>query len=611
MWFFYSITTARKLSYNGRDLSSIPLDISNDTTDLTFTRNSITNISNGAFVSLTELSKLTITYGKLEYVEDGSFNGLDKLETLNLDGNLLDEMPMLNFNNSNLVTLSVAGNRITSISKLSTRLSRCDSLRVLEISDNRLTGELDLPPLPNLEGLKASKNQITSLKQNILYGFPKLFTLDLEFNQITALDFDIPRFIKNMKLTENVIIKISAGVFQNLGTSKDLDLSRNQIKKIEDGAFEGMNRLNTLNLEINQLSYIPNMVDIADTLSTLNLARNSYNMSALWDLIQFDALKKLLLSSCGLNGSLRLPPLPNLKELNMAGNHLTGIETGDLLKFTKLHILNLGSNDLKIFDVPTGFPVSLRKLVLGGNEFENIPADAFGSLTSPSQLSDLDLNRNNIRYIDEGAFNGLSLSKLNIYGNRLTTVPNLTSSSNSLTELNIGSNPLYSLDKTRLLGLNHLKVLAAKQARLNGTLDLPILPALRRLELEDNALSDISTNAFHGFHALREVNLRKNHFVSLPNFATSPAKDAQVAIPVEVLFNFKNNKLTTLKEDWFLYMKNSSTFDVTSNKITCDSGLCWMGNCGRRRTFPYELVMPNCRGVAWDKVDILELCPGK
>ena len=523
---------------------------------------------------------------------------------------------MLNFTKSDLTVVSVAFNKITSSSILSSRLSGCDALEKLILNDNALTGVLDLPLLPELIDLKASKNRLTSLKQGLLGGLPKLAILDLENNGISVLDFDIPGTVGTLTLKDNVIEKISAGLFENLNTWPALDLSKNRIKEIEEGAFEGMNSLTRLNLADNQLSNIPHMADITDTLLELNLDKNSFNISALWNLVQFHYLEVLSLSSCGLNGSLRLPPLPNLTELILSGNYLTDIDTGDLLKFTNLQVLNLNVNDLKTLHVPTEFPMSLHKLFLGENEFENISADAFASHASPSELSELQLSRNNIRDVDEGAFNGLSLKILYIVRNSLTTIPNLTPCRNTLKELFISYNPLKVINKTRLSGFNRLKTLVATQTQLSGTLDLPTLPALKTLGLNKNAFSDISTDLFHGFHALESVYLQYNNFKSLPNVARPPIENDRVAIPGKVSFNFKNNKLGTLKEDWFLYMSESSQFDVSFNDIVCDSGLCWMSDCGRRRRFPYELLMPNCRGdawrgVPWKNVDIQQLCPGK
>ena len=340
-----------------------------------------------------------------------------------------------------------------------------------------------------------------------------------------------------------------------------------------------------------------------------------FNISDLRNLDQFQSLIKINLAHCGLNGSLTLPLLPNLTEIYLQYNHIGNIVPGDLLKYVNLEILYLHAIELKTFHVPTDFPVNLDKLWLSSNDFEIIPANAFASLASPSQLSVLYLNRNNIRYIDEGAFSGLTLKELYIGYNKLTAVPNLTPCRNSLTYLGIRDNPLHVINKTRLTGFNWLNTLQATKTQLSGTLDLPPLPALQTLLLNENALSDISSALFRGFHALESVDLSNNKFEDLPAFATPPA-DFGVATPRDTTFIFTHNKLTTVKEDWFMYVSELSKFDVTHNDIICDVGLCWMSNCGRRRTFPYKLLMPQCRGapweeVPWEEVDIQQLCPRK
>ena len=217
-------------------------------------------------------------------------------------------MPTLNFTKSKLRVLSVTENKIKTVSILSAQLSDCDSMEELAIHKNALVGELDLPPLPSLIKLLARENKLMSLKKSLLNGFPNLATLDLEKNAIGVLDFDIPGTIGSLKLKENVIRKISVGSFANLNTSSSLDLSKNKIKVIEDGAFEGMESLTKLNLEDNELSYIPDMTDITDTLETLDLDKNWFNISDLQNLDQFQSLIKINLAHCGLNGSSNTAP---------------------------------------------------------------------------------------------------------------------------------------------------------------------------------------------------------------------------------------------------------------------------------------------------------------
>ena len=553
----------------------------------------------------------------MEVVQNGAFNGLVRLQTLSLYKNKLTAVPSLNPVKSTLRSFSVTNNRISSLSALKAGVSGCNSLKGLSFSGNFFAGELDLPALPNLEHLKASSNQLTSLKQGLLEGFPKLSELDLEINQIAALNYDFPETVTTLKLKENSIETIGAGTFRNMNSSEALDLSQNQIKRIEDGAFEGMDSLASLSVAENQLSYVPNMMEITDTLESLDLSKNRFNISALEDLVQFVHLDTLDVAYCGLNGSLTLPPLSNLTDLDLGYNRLTNIETGDLLKFTKLHTLMLNNNYLKTLFVPTDFPVTLNELSLNSNDYEDIPADAFGSLANPSRITKLHLSHNNIRFIDEGAFNGLSsLTELYIAHNSVTTIPNLSPCINSLKILHVGYNPLHVIDKTRLVGFNRLEKLVATQTLLNGTVDLPTLPALKELLLDKNSFSDISTNLFRGFNQLTKVILSDNKFDALPIFERPPGENTRVAIPRSVTFVFKNNRLTTVKENWLFYVSQWSKFDLTYNDIVCDWRLCWMSDCGHRVNLPYELVMPACRGgawngVAWKNVNILQLCPRK
>ena len=152
------------------------------------------------------------------------------------------------------------------------------------------------------------------------------------------------------------------------------------------------------------------MAAIADTLETLDLDTNWFNISKLQDLGRLQSLIKNKFSSFWLKWVSNTTPFAkfngNLFTVQSPWKHNSN-------RSAKLcHPRDTVSSGQ--FNVQTDFPVKLDKLWLSCNDFEIIPVSAFGSLASPSHLSVFYLNRNNIQYIDEGAFNGLPLKELYI-----------------------------------------------------------------------------------------------------------------------------------------------------------------------------------------------------
>ena len=108
--------------------------------------------------------------------------------------------------------------------------------------------------------------------------------------------------------------------------------------------------------------------------------------------------------------------------LNLTGQGIVGLKSGDFANLTNLRILFLSNNDLQTLpDGVFGGLVSLQTLNLDNNDFQTLPDGVFGGLAS---LDSLLLNDNGLQTLPDGVFGGLaSLRALFLNDNDLQTLP--------------------------------------------------------------------------------------------------------------------------------------------------------------------------------------------
>ena len=108
--------------------------------------------------------------------------------------------------------------------------------------------------------------------------------------------------------------------------------------------------------------------------------------------------------------------------LNLTGQGIVGLKSGDFANLTNLRILFLSNNDLQTLpDGVFGGLVSLQTLNLDNNDFQTLPDGVFGGLAS---LDSLLLNDNGLQTLPDGVFGGLaSLRALFLNDNDFQTLP--------------------------------------------------------------------------------------------------------------------------------------------------------------------------------------------
>ncbi|KAL8668601.1 MAG: hypothetical protein Q9168_006778 [Polycauliona sp. 1 TL-2023] len=203
------ITSAKsdgKLDISGMRLKVFPQEVLN-----------MDNIADGpAWYESVDLIRLNAADNELEELGwDESGEDADKpsptdilaaLQILDLHGNHLHTLPSMLPNLEYLTVLNLSRNRLKDpIRDILNNISRIESLRVLDISDNQFSGSF--PPISgcsNLEDLNIHSNAFTSLPEE-LSSCTKLRTLNASTNKLSRLPpLDLPN-LTTLNLSSNQI----------------------------------------------------------------------------------------------------------------------------------------------------------------------------------------------------------------------------------------------------------------------------------------------------------------------------------------------------------------------------------------------------------------------
>lgn len=214
-----------------------------------------------------------------------------------------------------------------------------------------------------------------------------------------------------------------------------------------------------------------------------------------------------------------LPGPTELLELDMKNNHIQ-VLTSPMILFPNLEIFDLSYNEIEVIGENIFASLSkLKRLLLRGNQLQQLPLDVFRGLLS---MQVLDLSSNKLETIDEEVFSDLvHLEKLVLANNRLgrlerNTFRNLT----NLQHLALGDNFLQQFPSLEgliklnsiYMDMNQIKVIPSNV--LESALNVEVL------SLNGNFISRIEVDAFversgECIH-LERLHLRNNLLVHVP-----------------------------------------------------------------------------------------------
>uniref|UniRef100_UPI0037E80983 toll-like receptor 22 n=1 Tax=Semicossyphus pulcher TaxID=241346 RepID=UPI0037E80983 len=232
-----TIPTVRKLQLRKNKLHFVHSNLFHlctNVTELDLADNSIQNIQDEAFTSLTGLRILSLNRNRLPLVPAATRN-LPTLAELDLSKNNISTLGCLDF--ANLTKLRELSLYLNSIPVLKECVFKVlVGLRVLKLQTScisKLNGAFR-KYLPNLKQLHLNGNKLTAIKHGEFKGLKSLQNLSLHENQIHTLEKECFIGLTNLtdlQLQSNDILKeeINKGCFNDLINLKRLDLRDNHI----------------------------------------------------------------------------------------------------------------------------------------------------------------------------------------------------------------------------------------------------------------------------------------------------------------------------------------------------------------------------------------------
>ncbi|GIY54371.1 leucine-rich repeats and immunoglobulin-like domains protein 3 [Caerostris darwini] len=241
-----------------------------------------------------------------------------------------------------------------------------------------------------------------------------------------------------------------------------------------------------------------------------------------------------------------------------------------------------------------GLERTLSSLNLELNELREVPSLPLKRL---SNLKELDLSRNRITDIPDGAFNGLTLTTLKLADNILRiSDAAFRSLESTLHNLNLKSTGQVKLP-TAVKQLQELSFLDLSQNKFSELLpdDFGNLRQLTALTLERNMVSSVDPRAFNGLNGtLSSLSLLNNKIEEFPTQAVKGLQqlrvldmgfnrmktipeDAFTGNPLLTLLALDGNPLNTLSESSFYHLNSTLRgLSVGGSTLVCDCKLRWI-----------------------------------
>ena len=412
--------------------------------ELNLVNNRISQIKQRAFDTLPlQLARMNLSTNQIEQLEEDSFKGLFELRALSLRTNVISQLSQHCFRGLEM------------LSKLDLSRNRLDQLLTEAFSS-----------LINLTTLDLSHNRIDHLQSEALSSLVNLTKLDLSNNSIQQINSDsFPRLekLRELILDDNPIKKIQANAFANLSALSSLSLRSCMLRSVSNETFQSLKFLATLLLDGNQISSF-NVVT-KDSIQIINRIMSPAVVEAVGEHLFREW-----------NGRWHTM---GLKVLSLKNNRLEKLDLRVFCNLVQLEDLDLSFN--KINELNTA----------------NMPRNL-------SKLTSLNLQSNQLKFIDPNAFIGLkSLKNLNLSNNKLETLE------------------AHFFQFSRVLKCVHLQ-----KNNLKMTIDANTFPGsfelINEIYLQENPLVSIKDDAFSGMKGLNRLSFDlTTSFVGLPDQSES------------------------------------------------------------------------------------------
>ena len=296
-------------------------------------------------------------------------------------------------------------------------IARFTQLEKLVLRECSIQNSFTLPK--SLRNIDMSGNQLSL--QAVVELFkdnrtPNVIVLWMQNNKIVLHgNFSIfPSSIIRLNLNGNSVQRICSNDLNNLRKLQSLSLGSTGLQSIAKGAFDQNKDLQSLELSYNKLSFLPNKLFQHNSL--LRKIYLQYNrIETMPDLIGIRQLSHLKLKGNRLTEAVKFN-IRFIDDLNLSNNFIESFNVSEI-RFSKL---SLSHNRVQKID-KRYFPKlkKISQLYLQSNNITTIPVDTFEHF---EYIGELHLQRNGLVKLPRGVFSGLSMKKLFLFANELSTV---------------------------------------------------------------------------------------------------------------------------------------------------------------------------------------------
>ena len=448
------------------------------------------------------------------------------VQTLDLHGNLLQEIPLGLRRLAELTKLNLSRNKLSN--EAFNAITQIASLRELKMSENNLVGELpsNIANLAQLETLDVANNKLIGLPVEIR-ELTQLRALNVADNQLRTVPVEL--------FTSTALVEFTAtrnrleGAFFTVSSApylQEIRLSGNALTSLSESGDLDLPALKYLDASANRLSSLPDVTSWT-ALATLLLGENKLAVFP----EGFFSLQQLRIADFTANDiskvDERIALMEGLENLTLAANPIRErkfltMSTDDMKRdlYSRLQPEEVVSDHVEDDEYPleeqaptnpNGWTVTKSgTLDLANKGFTEFDEDALLALAETSDIRQINLQSNLLRSVPL-SFGHLSfLTILDLSKNNLSTPLTTPLDLPKLRELRLSANKLSSLNPlTAHLTAPTLQTLDISQNRLTGS--LPCLrthfPALITLIASDNNFLDAPADALAG---LKVVNLANN-----------------------------------------------------------------------------------------------------
>ena len=446
------------------------------------------------------------------------------VQTLDLHGNLLQEIPLGLRRLAELTKLNLSRNKLSN--DAFDAITQITSLRELKVSENNLVGELpsNIANLAQLETLDVANNKLIGLPVEIR-ELTHLRALNVADNQLRTVPVELftstalVEFTATRNRLESAFFTVSSAPYL-----QELRLSGNALTSLSESSDLDLPALKYLDASANRLSLLPDVTSWTN-LTTLLLGENKVTVFP----EGFFSLQQLRIADFTANDiskvDERIALMEGLENLTLAANPIR-----------ERKFLTMSTDDMKR---DLYMRLQPEEVVSGHAEDDEYPVEKHapehpnGWTVTPSGT--LDLANKGFTEFDEDALLVLAetsdIRQINIQSNLLQSMPLAFSQLAFLTILDLSKNNLSTPLPTPLdlPKLRELRLSANKLTSLEPLTTHLTAPTLQTLDISQNRLTASLPNLRVPFPSLTTLLASDNNFLDAPADALAGLKVVNLA----------------------------------------------------------------------------------